>query len=224
MRFPSHRPALACICLLFLLVQKSPSDTRPLPEDTGALRLYQLLTKLHTTARMMHTVAHPDDEDGGMMTLEARGKGVTIELFTVTRGEGGQNKFGAESSDDLGILRTLELLQADKYYGVEQRFSSVVDFGFSKTAEETFNKWHGHDIALADMVRAIRVFRPDVITSRFSGTKRDGHGNHEAAGVLTREAFRAAGDPNRFLEQIKEGLLPWQAKKFYHDNLPGSET
>ncbi|MBZ5522988.1 MAG: PIG-L family deacetylase [Acidobacteriia bacterium] len=202
------------------MVQKSPSDTRPLPEDTGALRLYQLLTKLHTTARMMHTVAHPDDEDGGMMTLEARGKGVTIELFTVTRGEGGQNKFGAESSDDLGILRTLELLQADKYYGVEQRFSSVVDFGFSKTAEETFNKWHGHDIALADMVRAIRVFRPDVITSRFSGTKRDGHGNHEAAGVLTREAFRAAGDPNRFLEQIKEGLLPWQAKKFYHDNLP----
>ncbi|HWZ42893.1 MAG TPA: PIG-L family deacetylase [Candidatus Saccharimonadales bacterium] len=190
-----------------------------MPEDTGALRLYQLLTKLHTTARMMHTVAHPDDEDGGMMTLEARGNGVTIELFTVTRGEGGQNKFGAESSDDLGILRTLELLQADKYYGVEQRFSTVVDFGFSKTAEETFNKWHGHDVALADMVRAIRTFRPDVITSRFSGTKRDGHGNHEASGVLTREAFRAAADPNRFPEQIKEGLLPWQAKKFYHGNI-----
>lgn len=220
MRFQHIRRALALLCIVFLSHQNLQSDTRPLPEDTGALRLYQLLTKLHTTARMMHTVAHPDDEDGGMMTLEARGRGVTIELFTVTRGEGGQNKFGAESSDDLGILRTLELLQADKYYGVEQRFSSVVDFGFSKTAEETFNKWHGHDIALADMVRAIRTFRPDVITSRFSGTKRDGHGNHEAAGVLTREAFRAAGDPNRFPEQIKEGLLPWQAKKFYHDNLP----
>jgi hypothetical protein len=103
---------------------------------------------------------------------------------------------------------------------VEQRFSRVVDFGFSKTAEETFNKWHGHDVALADVVRAIRVYRPDVITSRFSGTPRDGHGNHEASGVLAREAFRAAGDPNKFPEQIKEGLLPWQAKKLYLGNPP----
>jgi hypothetical protein len=156
-----------------------------------------------------------------MMTLEARGKGASVLLFTVTRGEGGQNKFGAESSDELGILRTLELLQADKYYGVEQRFSTVVDFGYSKTAEETFNKWHGHDVALGDLVRAIRIFRPDVLTSRFSGTPRDGHGNHEASGVLTREAFRAAADPNRFPEQIKEGLLPWQAKKLYLGNPPG---
>jgi len=185
------------------------------------LHLYQLLTKLKTTGRLMQVVAHPDDEDGGMMTLEARGKGVSVLLFTVTRGEGGQNKFGAESSDELGILRTLELLQADKYYGVEQRFSSVVDFGYSKTAEETFNKWHGHYVALGDLVRAIRTFRPDVLTSRFSGTPRDGHGNHEASGVLTREAFRAAADPNRFPEQIKEGLLPWQAKKLYLGNPPG---
>jgi hypothetical protein len=96
-----------------------------------------------------------------------------------------------------------------------------VDFGFSKTAEETFNKWHGHDVALGDLVRAIRTFRPDVLTSRFSGTKRDGHGNHEASGVLTAEAFRAAADPNRFPEQIKEGLLPWQAKKLYLGNPPG---
>src|SRR5262249_8896279 len=154
------------------------------------------------------------------LTFESRGKGVTSLLFTVTRGEGGQNKFGAETSDELGILRTLELLQADKYYGVEQRFSRVVDFGFSKTAEETFNKWHGHDIALADVVRAIRTFRPDVLTSRFSGTTRDGHGNHEASGVLTREAYRAAGDPNKFPEQLKEGLLPWQARKLYLGNPP----
>ena len=90
-------------------------------------------------------------------------KAPRLLLFTVTRGEGGQNKFGTESSDELGILRTLELLEADKYYGVEQRFSHVIDFGFSKTAEETFNKWHGHDIALADIVRAIRIFRPDVL-------------------------------------------------------------
>src|SRR5690349_11844369 len=221
MRSKPIRQALACACLLFFLAANLHSDTRPLPEDLGALHLAQLLAKLKTTARIMQVVAHPDDEDGGMLTLEARGKGASVLLFTVTRGEGGQNKFGTESSDELGILRTLELLEADKYYGVEQRFSHVVDFGFSKTAEETFNKWHGHDVALADVVRAIRIFRPDVLTSRFSGTKRDGHGNHEASGVLTLEAYRAAADPNRFPEQIKEGLLPWQAKKLYLGNPPG---
>src|SRR5262252_4273303 len=218
----STRPSRVLLCLgtLLLVGQTVQSDTRPLPQDQGAVHLYQLLTKLKTTGRLMQVVAHPDDEDGGMMTLEARGKGVSVLLFTVTRGEGGQNKFGAESSDELGILRTLELLQADKYYGVEQRFSSVVDFGFSKTAEETFNKWHGHDIALADLVRAIRTFRPDVLTSRFSGTPRDGHGHHQASAILAHEAFRAAGDPNRFPEQIKEGLLPWQPKKLYLGNPP----
>lgn len=221
MRSKLIHQALAWACLLFLLVTNLHSDTRPLPEDLGALHLAQLLARLKTTARIMQVVAHPDDEDGGMLTLESRGKGVSVLLFTVTRGEGGQNKFGTESSDELGILRTLELLEADKYYGVEQRFSHVVDFGFSKTAEETFNKWHGHDVALADVVRAIRIFRPDVLTSRFSGTKRDGHGNHEASGVLTLEAFRAAADPNKFPEQIKEGLLPWQAKKLYLGNPPG---
>ncbi|HXA83486.1 MAG TPA: PIG-L family deacetylase [Candidatus Dormibacteraeota bacterium] len=214
------RQALPCACLLFLFVSTVHSDTRPLPEDLGALHLAQLLTRLKTTARIMQVVAHPDDEDGGLLTLEARGNGVSVLLFTVTRGEGGQNKFGAESSDELGILRTLELLEADKYYGVEQRFSHVVDFGFSKTAEETFNKWHGHDVALADLVRAIRIFRPDVLTSRFSGTPRDGHGHHQASAILTAEAFRAAADPNKFPEQIKEGLLPWQAKKLYLGNPP----
>jgi LmbE family N-acetylglucosaminyl deacetylase len=196
------------------------SDARPLPEDLGAIHLAQLLTKLKTTARIMQTTAHPDDEDGGMLTLEARGKGASMLLFTVTRGEGGQNKFGTESSDELGILRTLELLEADKYYGVEERFSHVTDFGFSKTAEETFNKWHGHDIALGDMVRAVRIFRPDVLIARFSGTPRDGHGHHQASAILTVEAFRAAGDPNKFPEQLKDGLLPWQPKKLYVGNPP----
>lgn len=211
---------LLFVCAFFLFSFQLQSDTRPLPEDLGAVHLYQLLAKLNTTARFMQVVAHPDDEDGGLLTLESRGKGASVLIFTVTRGEGGQNKFGTETSDELGILRTLELLEADKYYGVQQRFSHVVDFGYSKTAEETFNKWHGHDIALGDIVRAIRIFRPDVLTSRFSGTPRDGHGNHEASGILTREAFRAAGDPSRFPEQIKEGLLPWQPKKLYLGNPP----
>ncbi|MBZ5492421.1 MAG: PIG-L family deacetylase [Acidobacteriia bacterium] len=220
MRLKLIRQALACACLLFLLASTLHSDTRPLPEDLGSLHLAQLLTKLKTTARIMQVVAHPDDEDGGLLTLEARGKGASVLLFTVTRGEGGQNKFGTESSDELGILRTLELLEADKYYGVEQRFSHVTDFGFSKTADETFNKWHGHDIALGDLVRAVRTFRPDVLIARFSGTPRDGHGHHQASAILTVEAFRAAADPNKFPDQIKEGLLPWQAKKLYVGNPP----
>lgn len=211
---------LFCTLLLAFVSPSSLPDTRPLPQDQGAIHLYQLLTKLKTTARFMQVVAHPDDEDGGLLTLESRGRGASVLLFTVTRGEGGQNKFGAESSDELGILRTLELLEADKYYGVEQRFSRVIDFGFSKTAAETFSKWHGHDIALGDLVLAIRTFRPDVLTSRFSGTTRDGHGNHQASGILTAEAFRAAGDPNRFPEQIKAGLLPWQPRKLYLGNPP----
>lgn len=216
-----RRVVCSVLLLLFISSQSLFSDTRPLPEDLGATHLAQLLTKLKTTARIMQVVAHPDDEDGGLLTMEARGKGASVLLFTVTRGEGGQNKFGTESSDELGILRTLELLEADKYYGVEQRFSHVTDFGFSKTAEETFNKWHGHDIALGDLVRVIRTFRPDVLVARFSGTPRDGHGHHQASAILTVEAFRAAGDPNKFREQIKEGLQPWQAKKLYVGNPPG---
>jgi LmbE family N-acetylglucosaminyl deacetylase len=183
------------------------------------VQLRQLLIKLKTTARLMHTTAHPDDEDGGMLTYESRGKGADVLLLTLVRGEGGQNKMGSNLLDGLGVLRTLELLAADKYYGVEQRFTRVADFGFSKSPEETFEKWHGHDIALNDMVRVIRTFRPDVLVSRFQGTSKDGHGHHTAAGILTREAFRAAADPARFPDQIKEGLVPWQPKKLYVDNV-----
>src|SRR5579871_784392 len=116
-----------------------------LPEDSGKIGLQEMLRQLGTTARLMQTVAHPDDEDGGMLTLEARGKGVSTVLLTLNRGEGGQNKLGSNLFDVLGVLRTLELTAADRYYGVEQRFTRVADFGFSKTAEESLQKWNGHD-------------------------------------------------------------------------------
>jgi LmbE family N-acetylglucosaminyl deacetylase len=191
----------------------------PLPQETGEAGLKLELRKLATTGRLMQVVAHPDDEDGGMLTLEARGKGVDTLLMTLTRGEGGQNKLGSNLFDELGVLRTLELLAADRYYGVEQRFSRVADFGYSKTADETFQKWGGHDVALGDIVRVIREFRPDVLVARFSGTDRDGHGHHQASAILTREAFRAAADPKRFPDQIAAGLQPWQAKKLYVGNV-----
>ncbi|MCU1286955.1 MAG: hypothetical protein JWO13_3305 [Acidobacteriales bacterium] len=219
------------ICLVLLTAQtivvpaQQPApqaDSGRLPQDSGLLGLQNMLRKLHTTARLLQTTAHPDDEDGGMLVYESRFKGADVMLMTLTRGDGGQNKTGSNFFDELGVLRTLELLESDKYYGVQQRFSRVADFGFSKTAAETFEKWGGKDVPMADMVRVIRTFRPDVVVSRFSGTPRDGHGNHQAVGILTPEAVAAAADPNRFPEQIKEGLLPWRVKKLYVGNR-GSE-
>jgi len=215
-------PVLALLLFLAAAAQTGtdsipPSD--PLPQDSGVPGLELMLRRLSTTARLMHTTAHPDDEDGGMMTLESRGKGDSVLLLTLNRGEGGQNKVGSNLFDVLGVLRTLELTASDRHYGVEQRFTRVADFGFSKDPDETFQKWQGHDLALADIVRVIRTFRPDVLVSRFQGTDRDGHGNHQASGIVSREAFRAAADPNRFPDQIKEGLAAWQAKKFYFDNV-----
>jgi LmbE family N-acetylglucosaminyl deacetylase len=219
------------------------STDSPLPQDTGLAGLKAELLHLRTTARLLHTTAHPDDEDGGMLTLESRGHGVTAELLTLTRGEGGQNRLGSNLFDELGALRTLELLASGRYYSVQQRFTRAVDFGFSKTAEESLQMWGGLQQTqnsplppqqtqnrrllgtpvLADVVRVIRTFRPDVIVSRFEGTPRDGHGHHQAAAILTREAFRAAADPKAFPEQIAAGLAPWQAKKLYVDNLGKDE-
>jgi LmbE family N-acetylglucosaminyl deacetylase len=207
---PAASPAIS--------VPSSSCDTpHALPQDQGVNGLKLELLRLRTTGRMMYADAHPDDEDGGLLTLESRGRGVTSLLMTLNRGEGGQNRLGSNLFDVLGVLRTLELLASDDYYGSAQRFSRVADFGFSKTADETFAKWGGHDVPLADMVQVIRSFHPDVIASRFQGSPRDGHGNHQAAGILSREAFRVAADPKRFPQQMREGLQPWQPKKLYTD-------
>jgi LmbE family N-acetylglucosaminyl deacetylase len=203
------------VLALLLTVCTGSFAREPLSVDQGKSGLLLTLRKLRSTARLMHTAAHPDDEDGGMLTLESRGRGAMVVQMTLTRGEGGQNAVGKELGDELGMLRTLELLEADRYYGVDQRFSRVADFGFSKTAEETMQKWDAEHTALADLVRVIRTYRPEVVISRFIGDSSDGHGNHQASGILTREAFRAAGDANKFPEQIKEGLQPFQPKKLY---------
>lgn len=225
MRLQPRRFVSFVALLLTVLVTGAAAQQElpPLPQDTGKTGLLQTIQHLRNTGRLLHTTAHPDDEDGGMLTFMSRGQGTHVMQLTLNRGEGGQNRTGSGLFDELGMLRTLELLAADRYYGVKQRFTRVVDFGFSKSAGETFEMWGGHDIVLGDMVRVIRTFRPDVIVSRFQGALRDGHGHHQAAGILTREAFRAAADPKLFPEQIEEGLLPWQAKKFYVDNVREGE-
>jgi LmbE family N-acetylglucosaminyl deacetylase len=187
----------------------------PLPQDTGAAGTYQKLLKLRTFASAMHTTAHPDDEHGGMLAWLSRGIGARVALMTLNRGQSGDNALGPQLFDGLGLIRTEELLVANRYYGVDaQYFTSVIDYGFSKRLEEAFEKW-GREPVLRDVVRIIRTERPLVLVSRFQGNQRDGHGNHQTAGLVTVQAFRAAGDATRFPDQIAEGLRPWQPLKVY---------
>ena len=187
---------------------------QPLPEDRGQAELVRALRQLNTTASVLYIVAHPDDEDGGLLTYLSRGMGARATLFTLTRGEGGQNAMSAEQNDALGLIRTEELLKADEYYGVSQLFGTEADFGFSKTKEESMSKW-GHDRVLYDTVLAIRQTRPEIIVATFVGGVSDGHGQHQVSGEIAQEAFKAAADSKVFPDQLKNGLQPWQALAVY---------
>ena len=186
----------------------------PLPEDRGQADLVQTLKRLGTTASVLMIVAHPDDEDGALLTYLTRGLGARATLFTLTRGEGGQNAMSAESYDALGLIRTNELLRADQAYGADQLWGTEADFGFSKTQEESFTSW-GHERVLYDAVLAVRKVRPQVIVASFLGGVTDGHGQHQVSGEIAQEAFKAAADPKIFPDQLKDGLEPWQAQAVY---------
>jgi LmbE family N-acetylglucosaminyl deacetylase len=189
------------------------AQVRPI-YDMGAAGLVQVLERLQTTASVLHTGAHPDDEDSSFLARMARGDHARAAYLSLNRGEGGQNIIGTELFDALGVIRSEELLQARRLDGGEQFFTRSFDYGFSKTRAEAAAKWDEQAV-LGDMVRVIRSFRPLVIYARFSGTPQDGHGQHQMAGYLTPLAFKAAADPTQFPEQIAEGLRPWQAKKLY---------
>ncbi len=186
----------------------------PIQLDRGAAGLSRCLAQLRTRASMLMVTAHPDDEDGGMLSYQTRMLGARVALLTLTRGEGGQNAMSTDFYDALGLVRTQELLQSDRFYGVDQYWGTVIDYGFSKTREEALEKW-GYERVLSDTVRVVRMTHPLVITSVFVGAPTDGHGNHQVAGQMAQEVFNAAGDPNRFPEQIKEGLKPWKPLKMY---------
>ncbi|HEY7513125.1 MAG TPA: PIG-L family deacetylase, partial [Vicinamibacteria bacterium] len=190
------------------------AQVRPI-YDTGGAGLVQLIERLPTVASAMHTGAHPDDEDSALIARLARGDHARVAYLALNRGEGGQNVLGPEQGDALGVVRTEELLQARRLDGGEQLFTRVRDFGYTESRPETVASWGGETLALGDMVRAIRLFRPLVIVSRFTGTTADGHGNHQLAGHLTPIAVQKAGDADAFPEQIAEGLRPWSALKLY---------
>lgn len=185
-----------------------------IPANRGAAALWQSLKKLNTRASMMMIVAHPDDEDGATLAYESRARGARVSLLQLNRGEGGANVMSRDFFDALGLVRTMELLKAGQYYGVEQNWTRLIDYGFSKTLDESLKKWT-RDKILYDVVRVVRERRPLVITSVFVGGPSDGHGNHQAAGLMAREVVRAAGDPNVFPDQIRAGLRPWSPRKGY---------
>jgi LmbE family N-acetylglucosaminyl deacetylase len=178
---------------------------------SGEIEIRQALERLNTLGSVMMIAAHPDDENTALLAYLARGRHVRTAYLALTRGEGGQNLIGPEQGDQMGIIRTQELLAARRVDGAEQYFTRAIDFGFSKIADETLTQWPREQV-LADVVWNIRRFRPDVIVLRFSGTPRDGHGHHQASAILGKEAFTLAADPTKFPEQLAY-VQPWQAKR-----------
>jgi len=210
----AQKPAEAAAELAAIPLPEPSDIALPIAEDRGAAALEQSLKRLQTTASVMMIVAHPDDEDGALLTYLSRDLGVRCILLTLTRGEGGQNAMSADSYDALGLIRTNELLKADEYYGVKQLWGTEADFGFSKTQEEAFSLW-GHDRVLYDAVLAVRRERPQIIVSTFVGGITDGHGHHQVSGEIAQEVFKAAGDPKVFPEQLKDNVQIWQPLAVY---------
>jgi LmbE family N-acetylglucosaminyl deacetylase len=199
------------LTLLFCFVFAFPAAAQR--DLAGAAEIEQTLQNLNVLGSALMIGAHPDDENTAVLAYLARGRHVRTGYLSLTRGEGGQNLIGSEQGDLLGLIRTQELLAARRIDGAQQFFSRAIDFGYTKTATETLAKW-GHDRILSDVVWTIRRFRPDIIILRFSGTPRDGHGQHQVSAMLGKEAFTAAADPKRFPEQLKY-VQPWQARRAF---------
>jgi len=183
-------------------------------DGTGTVAAGLLMRRLDGVKRVLMIGAHPDDEDTGLLTALARGMGAETAYLSLTRGGGGQNLIGPELFDGLGVIRTGELEAARDLDGGIQRFTRAFDFGFSKSAEEALTLWPWDEL-LADVVWTVRTFRPHVIVSVFSGTPADGHGQHQAAGIVAREAFEAAGDSDRFPDQLSGDIEPWAPAKLF---------
>jgi LmbE family N-acetylglucosaminyl deacetylase len=186
------------------------------PPSTGGYAALDLaLRMLGSHKRVLMIGAHPDDEDTELLTILVRGAGAEAAYLSLTRGEGGQNLIGNELGEALGILRTGELLAARRLDGAGQYFTRAYDFGYSRSLADTWTHWP-RDSILKDVVRTVRRFRPQIIVSIFSGTARDGHGQHQASGWAAREAFDVAGNPAAFPEVLAdEGLAAFTPIKLY---------
>ena len=202
---------LAALAVISMVPQAAAQS---LPDTVEAIN------KSRVTTRILFVTAHPDDEWSSLLTYLSRGLDADVGLLTLTRGQGGQNAIGPEQGDELGVIRTEELLAAGEHYGVHQFFTRAPDFGFSKSADQTMKIWD--NIALEDMVRVIRTYRPQVVINGWGGVH-SGHGQHQASGILTPQAVAAAADPKMFPKQISEGLVPWKVRleaRLARDNSP----
>ena len=199
------------------------ADPRPPATATNRLAtpILQELRAFRELGSVLYVAAHPDDENTQLITYLARGRGYRTGYLSLTRGDGGQNESGPEFGEKLGLARTWELLAARQLDGGHQFFTRALDFGYSKDVNETLRIWDRQQV-LADVVRVIRQFRPDVVITRFSPTPSSTHGHHTASSVLALEAFKLAGDPTAFPEQLapSSGLTPWQPKRILHNNTP----
>lgn len=216
------RPRFHLALFLFFLCSSQAYSQSPHVMDAGELAL--ALKKLNVLGSALYIAAHPDDENTAVLATLARGRLIRTAYLSVTRGEGGQNLIGPERGALMGIIRTQELLAARHIDGAEQLFTRALDFGYSKSSDETIGIWEKNK-ALADVVWAIRSFRPDVIITRFTPTQ-GGHGNHTGSALLAQEAFLAAGDPTRFTEQLqhvnvwKPKRLVWNVFRFQQSSAP----
>ncbi len=211
------------LLLLGLLLTLAPSGLRAqMLDKTGTVATGLLLRQMSGVKRVLMIGAHPDDEDTGLLTALARGWGVQTAYLALSRGDGGQDLLGPQLWEGLGIIRTGELQAARKLDGGRQFFTRAFDFGFSKTAKETLSKWPEQDL-LRDVVWIIRKFRPQIVVTVFTGTPRDGHGQHQAAGIVAREAFKVAGDSTAFPDQLRDGVGVWAPAKLYQLHRRGGD-
>lgn len=215
--------------LLLTLVILSHALEAQRPDYYSAADIALELERLRKLGTVLYIAAHPDDENTRLIAYLSNGEKLRTGYLSLTRGDGGQNLTGHEIREKLGIIRTQELLQARRTDGGEQFFSRADDFGFSKHPDETFTVWE-RDQILNDVVYVIRKFKPDVIITRFSTEPGNTHGHHTASAILAEEAFRAAGDPSRFPEQLKtvsvwqpERLL-WNTSSWFYRNKEDFDT
>ncbi len=227
--------ALGLCCGLALLAAHAPGKPQPTagagaaaswrprtqlhrfrkPWERGSLGLRETLKQLNTRASLLFIVAHPDDEDGGLLAWLTYGLGARVDLLTLNRGEGGQNLMSSDFWDRLGLVRTQELLAADRYYGVDRQYwTRAIDFGFSKTRRGSLRQW-GRQRVLSDVVRVVRLTHPLVIASSFNGGPSDGHGQHQVSGEMAQLGYALAGNASQFPRQLQNGLTAWQPLKDY---------
>jgi LmbE family N-acetylglucosaminyl deacetylase len=196
----------ACLFLLFFSISTKA-------QSQSSTDIYQSIKKLEVTTTILYVAAHPDDENTRLITWMSKEKLFRTAYISLTRGDGGQNLIGSDLGENLGLIRTRELMAARAIDGGEQFFTRAYDFGYSKTSDETLDFWEKEKV-LSDMVYVIRKIKPDVIICRFPPDSRAGHGHHSSSAILAKEAFDAASDPKKFPEQVAE-FGTWQVRRIY---------